>query len=72
MRNDLFDLHIGMLFGGIWVEQGFEIIDEVMVFVGEFDGSDDNEIGDVLPGVLRVVIDSISSAGKVQSLMEGL
>ena len=70
--NNLLYLHVRVFFCGIGVEEGFQVIDEVVVFVGEFNGRNDNEVGNVLPRVFWVVIDSVGSAWEVQSLMSGL
>ena len=62
MRYYLLYFHIWMLFHGIWVEQGTQIINEVMILCWHLDGGHDDEIRDILPCVFMVVVDAICPA----------
>lgn len=68
MRDDIFDLHVGVLLGRIMIEQGFQLVDEIVILPREFNCAHDYVVGSVLPCLVGGIVDTISAAGEVQAL----
>ena len=72
MTDNLFYFQIGMFFGCIVVKQGFKVINEVMLLVGNFKIGHYDVVGSIRPAVIIGVVDAVCFAGKVKSLEDEL
>lgn len=72
MAYDLFYFQVGMLFGGLIVEKRLEVIDEVMLIVGDLEVCHNDVVRCVCPTVIVGIVGSVCFTRKVETLKDKL
>lgn len=72
MAYDLFYFQVGMLFGGLIVEKRLEVIDEVMLIVGDLEVCHNDVVRCIRPTVIVGIVGSVCFTRKVETLKDKL
>lgn len=62
MANDLLHFQIGVLFGGIVVEQGLQVVDVVVLFIGNLQVGHHDVVRGICPAVVSRVVNAVGLA----------